>query len=90
MLLQFLGKSRFEIFGPLDLIQIVLHQRADGLACRFIAHLERITLADLVHVSERVFPGDWLIWGDSLHFEVVLVLFESWEAWVQLALVCVP
>ena len=90
MLLQFLGEGRFEILRPLHLIQIVLHQRADGLACRLVTHLERVALADLEYLCERVFPGNWLVWSDSLHFEVVLVLFESWEARVHLALVGVP
>ena len=90
MLLKFLSEGRFEILRPLHLIQIVLHQGPDGLACRLVTHLERIALSDLEYVRERVFPGDWLVWGDSLHFEVVLVLFESFEAWVHLALVCIP
>ena len=90
MLLQFLGEGRFEILRLLHLIQIALHQRADSLACRLVTHLERIALPNLEYMCKRVFPGNWLVWGDSLHFEVVLILFESGEAWVQLTLVCIP
>lgn len=76
MLLQLICDGSLNVF-VVDPGHIALHKRANGLIHSFRAHLERVADFDAVDALEGILPCDWLIWVQSMHFEVVFGLFEA-------------
>ena len=71
----------------LNRVQVALHQRADGLAHGFLAHLERVADLDLFDPSQGVLPRNGLARLQPLHLIVVLGLLKLVQKGIDLALV---
>jgi len=66
-----LGNRLFEHLRSRDLLEITLHQRANRLVHRFLAHLKRVADFDILNTGQRVLSRDRLVGFDAPHFVVI-------------------